>query len=300
MPSLDEITHRVKENFNDLDLNKDRKISKAEFSKLQMPNLSEEQKLKAYEQISKADKDPSSISDSDLKETIKTLESRDKNIRFKEVGERLENIFGRNVAIPNTRDFNGVPSFQINAGASKVDAEKVIDKLVSVREKIGLSIKDLSFRSNENGNIIIDGGQILNFTDHGPDVISKVFEKLENPEITKQVRACFPERSLEKFTIKEVSDRLAKIFGVEPNYYQGVDSVILLKRDKTDNTSVVDELILVRGKLGLTVDDLGFVEKFRGNIGINAVPFLKNDRIQVEKVFKLLEDNAAELQNKFK
>lgn len=112
--------------------------------------------------------------------------------KFREVADRLEKVFGQKVAVSRVRDFNGVPTFEIDGGTDKASAERIIDDLIEVRTKAGLTKKELPLGSTKDGKITIYGGAILNYGPGKSNVIDSTFEKIENEDITKAFKKCFP------------------------------------------------------------------------------------------------------------
>lgn len=300
MPNLDDISNKTKDLFNKLDSNRDHKLSEAEFSKLKMPNLTEDQRKDAFKKMAGQIDMPQFLSLEEVEKTIDTLQSRDKEIRFREVADRLEKVFGKDVTIPNVRDFNGVPSFQINAAATKEDADKIIDKLIPIRKGMGLELKDIGFASDDRGNITIYGGNVLNYNQTGSDAVEKVFNALENPENMKRIQECFPkeEATISTFNLQEVSERLAKIFNVNANYYSlRGEATVLIKTGEANNVKIVDKLVELRTKLGISRDDLTFFDDIPGQVGIAAQPFISNNKDKVEKVLHVLEEHQTEFRD---
>jgi sulfite reductase alpha subunit-like flavoprotein len=111
-----------------------------------------------------------------------------------DVAKRLGKVFGREVTISPVSDFNGVPSFVIKAGTTKEGAEAVIDKLIETRKAAGLEKKDLPFKSDDKGNILIYGGDIIDYSGNQPIVKASTFKKIEDPKNAKAFQASFPQK----------------------------------------------------------------------------------------------------------
>lgn len=300
MANLDDISNKTKQLFKKLDANEDGNLSEIEFSKLKMPNLSEDQRKVAFKEMANQIDKPQLLSAEEVDKTILTLQGRDKEDRFREVADRLEKVFGKEVTIPKLRDFNGVPSFHINAATNKDDAERIIDNLIKVRERMGLDLKDIGFASNNSGDIIIYGGNVLNYKGTGAFAVEKVFNALENPENIKSIQECLPKKEevISTFDLREVSERLAKIFNVDVNYatVRG-ESTILIETEETNIVKIVDKLVELRSKLGISRDNLTFFDDIQGQVGIDAQPFISNNKNDVEKILKILEKNQEQFRD---
>ena len=218
----------------------------------------------------------------DIKETIQAQQKRDPEERFSDVAKRLELVFGRAVSVSRTRDFNGVPDFVISAGKDKDQAEAIIRKLTTAITNSGLTKEELPFSSDSSGNIRIYGGKILNYAQTGPDVITKIFDILENSANSENFSSCFPKKEREvphEEKLEALTKQFSAIFPqtkVTTASVKGT-SMILIKvpTSEEDNIrNIVNNLIDTRISIGLTKDDLPLYDNIRGYVAIEATPLL--------------------------
>jgi hypothetical protein len=124
--------------------------------------------------------------------------------KLEETAARLKKVFGTEVTVSNDAslpfgDRVVRDTFVIKAGNNKAEAEAVIDKLIEARKKAGLSKDDLSFRSDDKGNIII--------YDHELMKAASTLDKLEKPENAEAFQEAMPKR----VTAMSISDITAML-----------------------------------------------------------------------------------------